>query len=118
MNYFELSRLMLAEILILVTALVVLGVDLGARNLGDSVRRRRMALGIALAGCLLAVAWLLFAVPEGRWGDGMFVSNALTRLVKGILVVLTAGTLLFRGGCRSPRTWGNMSPSCCSARSA
>lgn len=97
MNYLELARLTLAEAIVVVTALVVLGVDLklgAATALGI---RRGWACGLGVVGCVVAVAWLGVGAPAGSVAGGMLVSDALTRWVKMVLLGLTVGTLLLSG---------------------
>jgi NADH-quinone oxidoreductase subunit N len=95
MNYLDLARLVFPEILLVLTALVVLGIDLKLRAaLRPPQRRRAWATGTAIAGCLVAAAWLVIAAPEGTLPGGMFASDPVTRLVKVLLLGLTAGTFL------------------------
>ena len=97
MNYLELARLTLAEAIVVVTALVVLGVDLKLGREADVGWRRAWACGLGTAGCLGAMLWLAFGASDGSVNGGMLVSDALTRWVKGVLLVLTVGTLLLSG---------------------
>lgn len=92
-NYAQLAWLASAEILLVITALAVLGVDLKLRGTVTLEARRSAALGLGTLGCLLGAAWLLVAAPDGTAPGGMVVSDALTRLVKVVLLTLTAGTL-------------------------
>lgn len=97
MNYLELARLTLAEAIVVVTALVVLGVDLKLGTAAAFSRRRGVACGLGIAGCAAAAAWLWAGAPEGAVSGGMLVSDALTRWVKLVLLALTVGTLLLSG---------------------
>lgn len=94
MNYLELGRLSLAEAMVVVTALVVLGVDLKLGQGAGTGVRSRWACGIGAIGCLAAAVWLWIAMPEGALTGRMLVSDALTRWVKLVLLALTVGTLL------------------------
>ncbi|MCC6232203.1 MAG: NADH-quinone oxidoreductase subunit N [Verrucomicrobiales bacterium] len=100
MNYLDLARLAAAEILLVVTALVVLSVDLGLRQCDDLARRTRWAVALGVAGCVSAVVILWELVPEGAMPAGMFASDALTRGVKAGVLLLTAGSLLLSRGIR------------------
>ncbi len=100
MNYLELARLAGAEILVVLTALVVLSVDLGFRASDDLARRTRWAVGLGFAGCLAAIAGLLTVVPDGAMPLGMLVSDVLSRGVKMVLLALTAATLVLSRGIR------------------
>jgi len=97
MNYFELARLTLAEAIVVVTALVVLGVDLKMGSATALATRRGWACGLGVLGCVATVAWLWVGAPAGSIGGGMQVSDALTRWVKMVLLGLTVGTLLLSG---------------------
>lgn len=92
-NYAELARLAFAEILLVITALAVLGADLKVRTSMSIEGRRSVALAVGVGGCVVAMAWLLLAAPDGAAPGGMLASDPLTRLVKLILLALTAATL-------------------------
>lgn len=94
MSYLDLLRLTLTEAALVVTALVVIGVDLAMRERRDISARSGLALSIGLVGCLAGIIWLLTGAPDGDAGGGMFVSNPMARLVKAMLLALTCGTLL------------------------
>ncbi|MGE3311038.1 MAG: NADH-quinone oxidoreductase subunit N [Limisphaerales bacterium] len=97
MNYLELARLSLAEAMVVVTALVVLGVDLKLGPASALGMRRAWACGLGIAGCVAAGLWLVLGAPEGSVPGGMLVSDALARWVKCVLLALTVGTLLLSG---------------------
>lgn len=97
MNYSQLAQLTLAEAIVVVTALVVLGVDLKMGAKAELGTRRSWACGLGVLGCVAAVAWLWVGAPAGTLGGGMQVSDALTRWVKMVLLGLTVGTLLLSG---------------------
>ncbi len=96
-NYAQLAWLASAEVLLVITALAVLAVDLKLRSSATPERRRSVALGLGATGCALGIVWLLVAAPDGSAPGGMLVSDALTRLVKVILLALTVGTLGLSG---------------------
>lgn len=97
MNYLELARLTVAEAIVVVTALVVLGVDLKLAGTAEAGRRRGVASGLGVLGCVVAAGWLVIGAPEGTVAGGMLVSDALTRWVKLVLLGLTVGTLMLSG---------------------
>jgi len=97
MNYLELAQLTLAEAIVVVTALVLLGLDLKLGAGADGRMRRAWACGLGVAGCVASAAWLWFAAPEGAVSGGMLVSDSLTRWLKTVLLALTVGTLLLSG---------------------
>lgn len=92
-NYAELLWLASAEVLVVITALTVLGVDLKLRTSMSLEGRRSVALGLGALGCLVGMVWLLGMAPNGTAPGGMLASDPLTRLVKVILLGLTASTL-------------------------
>jgi len=97
MNYLELARLTVTEAIVVVTALVVLGVDLKLAGSAEAGRRRGVAGGLGVLGCVVAAGWLVIGAPEGTVAGGMLVSDALTRWVKLVLLGLTVGTLMLSG---------------------
>jgi NADH-quinone oxidoreductase subunit N len=94
MNYLELARLTVPELLLVVAALVALGFDLGWRTTRTLGFRRAGVLGIGLVGCVGAWGWLVGVAPEGNLGEGIWVSDALSRWVKAWVLVLAGGGLL------------------------
>lgn len=93
-NYRELALLAVAEIVLVLTALVVLGADLAARERRPPPARRARAAFLGVLGCGLAAAGLVGLAPEGVAPGAMLLGDPLTRWVKVVLLVLTAGTLL------------------------
>ncbi len=103
MSYLQLLGLVAPETIVVITALVVLGLDL--LILREQPLRHRFWMGAAFAafGCVLAAAWLLFINPPTHPAGevsgalpllrGMFVDDALVRLVKVALLGLTVFTI-------------------------
>lgn len=93
-NYFEILRLAAPETIVILTALVVLGIDLLV--LKDNSVQHRFTIGGAFAcfGCIGALAWTLNGHGSAVVVDGMLVSDPLTRLVKAALIALAIFTLL------------------------
>ncbi|HZQ46315.1 MAG TPA: NADH-quinone oxidoreductase subunit N [Verrucomicrobiae bacterium] len=104
MNYLELLRLVAPEAIVVITALVVLAVDLLVMR--EEPLRNRFRIGAVIAGfgCVVAAAWLLVMDQQvgalgGQGGfltlvGGMFVADPLTRLVKVALLALTLCTII------------------------
>ncbi len=65
LNYAELLWLASAEVLVVITALAVLGVDLKLRNSMSLEGRRSVALGLGALGCVVGMVWLLGMAPNG-----------------------------------------------------
>jgi len=103
LSYLQLLGLVAPETIVVITALVVLGLDL--LILREQPLRHRFWMGAAFAafGCVLAAAWLLFinspTHPAGEVSGalpllrGMFVDDGLVRLVKVALLGLTVFTI-------------------------
>src|SRR5581483_1740611 len=104
LNYLELLRLVAPEAIVVITALVVLAVDLLVMR--EEPLRNRFRIGAVIAGfgCVVAAAWLLVMDQQvgalgGQGGfltlvGGMFVADPLTRLVKVALLALTLCTII------------------------
>jgi NADH-quinone oxidoreductase subunit N len=93
-SYLELLKLAMPEAIVVITALVVLGIDL--TSMRGMETRLRLGIGamISCVGCVAAIAWMLVVPTLGDAGEGMLVVSPLTQLVKGGLLVLTMFTLL------------------------
>ena len=94
MSYLELLRLAMPETIIVITALIVLVVDLTTtRGVG---LRTRMIIGtmFTCVGCGIAIAWMLIMHDTANAFGGMLVADPLTQFVKIALLVLTAFTAL------------------------
>ncbi|HEV2207600.1 MAG TPA: NADH-quinone oxidoreductase subunit N [Verrucomicrobiae bacterium] len=94
MNYLELVRFCVPEIIVATTALLVLAVDLF--TLRELEYRTRLSIGTMLAGvgCLVAIAWMLALPQSANLSEGMLVVSRLTQWVKVCLLVLTCFALL------------------------
>jgi NADH-quinone oxidoreductase subunit N len=94
MNYFELLKLAAPETIVVLTALVVLAIDLTSMR-GFEVRLR-FAIGgmIASVGCAAAILWALVVPAHADALEGMLLVNPLTQLVKVCLLGLTIFTVL------------------------
>jgi len=93
-SYLQLLELAAPEIVVVVTALVVLAADLLA--LRDLELRFRLSIGalISIAGCLVSAGWMLALPQHADFFQGTLVADSLRELVKIALLVLTIFTLL------------------------
>jgi NADH-quinone oxidoreductase subunit N len=93
-NYSQLLQLLWPEIIVTITALIVMAADLlFLRRAALRVRFSTVAV-LASAGCMAAILKLLLAPIQGTLLDGIFLSNPLTNLVQAALLVITILTLL------------------------
>jgi NADH-quinone oxidoreductase subunit N len=92
MNYTDLFILLIPEVAVTLTALVVLGLDLGLMRRRPVKSRLAMAAFLTTMGCLASSCWLVAYDQPGRFYEGILVISNLNRLVKLILLVLTVFT--------------------------
>lgn len=92
--YLDLLRWLAPETILVVTAAVVLFVDLGLVQSRSLQARSRLGAGLTALGGLLCLGWLCHVPIAARWGEGMLVLGPLTPWIKGILVGLMALTVL------------------------
>ncbi|HYG35155.1 MAG TPA: NADH-quinone oxidoreductase subunit N [Clostridia bacterium] len=94
MSYLELLRLAAPETIVVVTAFVVMAAD--ALVLRELELRYRLLIGamISSVGCLAALGWIVAMPQNANIGQGLLISDSLTQLVKGVLLILTVFTLL------------------------
>jgi len=88
-----LFQLALPEIILVVTALLVLSLDLlvlGKRSLRV---RAGIATTLASAGCVIAIVRIVTAAHTANVLDGMLIANPLTQLVQVALLVMAILTL-------------------------
>lgn len=97
MSYLELLGLVAPETVVVITAFVVLAIDLIVMR-EESVKNRFWVGGLfACVGCLVGIAWLLAVAPPTNVSPilaAMFTSDPLARLVKAALLVLTFATVI------------------------
>jgi NADH-quinone oxidoreductase subunit N len=93
-NYAELLRLTLPEIVVAMAGLVLLTLDLTV--LRRSAVKVRLSVGalVGCAGCLVAAYLLIHAAVLGSLPDGMFVVTPLTCVVQIALLALAVLTVL------------------------
>jgi len=93
-NYAQLLRLALPEVIVVATALIVMAVDLLVLRRRTTHTRFTVAAGIASLGCIGAILRILFSPEVSNVLNGTLIANPLTHLVQIALLVLTVFTLL------------------------
>ena len=94
MNYLQLLKLAVPETIVVLTALVVLVIDLTSMR-GMETRLRFIIGGmVACVGCAAAIGWMLVMQPHGEVPGGMLVAEPLTSLMKMAVLALTIFTVL------------------------
>jgi len=93
-SYLEILKLAAPETVVVITALVVLAVDLLA--LREQPVQSRFSFGAAVAsvGCLLAILLAVGRHGHANLAEGMFVVDSLTNVVKAAILGLTIFTVL------------------------
>ncbi len=91
-DYFKLLSALGPEVIVVLTALLVLAADL--LGLQDTPRSYRMSIGAGLTtvGCAGAVAWMFMNRTTGTWHGGMFIIDPLNETVKAVILLLTVLT--------------------------
>jgi NADH-quinone oxidoreductase subunit N len=89
LDYLDLLRLVLPQIVVVVTALCVLSVDL--MLLRTSQTRLRSVAGaiLSVSGCAVAILWILHSPDSVSVLDGMLVLNSLAQRMQIVLLILT-----------------------------
>jgi NADH-quinone oxidoreductase subunit N len=96
-SYLDLLGLIAPETVVAITAFVALAVDLLVMREEPMRNRFMVTSAFACLGCVVAAAWLLFVEPPTGVSSmltGMFINDALTRLVKAALLGLTICTIV------------------------
>jgi NADH-quinone oxidoreductase subunit N len=93
-DYLALFAALAPEIIVVLTALLVLSVDL--LGLHDTPRSYRMniAAGLTTVGCAGAAGWMFLNPTVGNWHGGMFVIDPLNEVVKAVILLLTVLTAM------------------------
>jgi NADH-quinone oxidoreductase subunit N len=93
-DYLAILQLAAPETILVITALVVLVIDLSAMR--EQPIRFRLTIGAAFTsfGCLVALLWMLNIDTQGTILNGMLVVDPLTKVVKEIILLLTIFTAL------------------------
>ena len=94
MNYLELLKFAAPETIVVLTALVVLAIDLTSMR-GMETRLRLIIGGmVASVGCAAAIMWMLINPHHADALHGMLMVSPLTQIVKVCLLGLTICTVL------------------------
>jgi NADH-quinone oxidoreductase subunit N len=93
-DYAQLLRTALPEVIVVATALIVMAADLTVRHRCSSRVRFAVAAGVASLGCAGAIARILLVPQTANLLEGMLIANPLTHLVQIALLTLTIFTLL------------------------
>jgi NADH-quinone oxidoreductase subunit N len=94
LSYLDLLHLVLPEVIVVITALGVLSVDLIFLRTSESRLRGSVGAILSLAGCAMAIAWLLHTPQSANVLDGMLVLNPVAQRVQVALIILTMLTVL------------------------
>jgi NADH-quinone oxidoreductase subunit N len=93
-NYTQLLQLAIPQVIVVVTALIVMAVDLLVVRRQATSTRFAVASGLASVGCAGAILRILLAPSQANILDGTLIASPLTHLVQIALLVLTICTLL------------------------
>ena len=94
LSYNELLRLALPEIIVVATALIVMGLDLLALRHRSTSTRFTAATVLGSIGCVIAIARLVIAPVHTSIGNGVLIGNAFTDIAQIAILALTIATLL------------------------
>jgi NADH-quinone oxidoreductase subunit N len=93
-DYLQLLKLCAPETIVVVTALVVLFLDLAWLRTEPNRTRMTLAAMFTAFGCVVAFMWMLVMPEKASLLNGMLVVDPLTQLVKLSLLVLVVFTAL------------------------
>ncbi|HEX9201743.1 MAG TPA: NADH-quinone oxidoreductase subunit N [Acidobacteriaceae bacterium] len=93
-NYTQLLRLAMPQVIVVATALIVMAIDLLALRKSPTRTRFAVAATLASLGCAGAILRILLSPMQANILDGMLIANPLIHLVQIALLVLTIFTLL------------------------
>ena len=94
MNYGELLSLAAPETIVVVTALLVLGVDLWRARSQPLRQRMNLAVALGVLGCVASFLWMFYVPANEKILNGVLVVDPLTLLLKQALLVLSVFTLI------------------------
>jgi len=105
-DYLTLLSALAPEVIVVLTALLVLAVDL--LGLQDTPRSYRMSIaaGLTTLGCAGAVGWMFINPTVGNWHGGMLVIDPLNETVKAVILLLTVLTAMLSVDCKFTRHIG------------
>jgi NADH-quinone oxidoreductase subunit N len=93
-NYAQLLRLAMPEVIVVATALMMMATDLLFLRRRKTAVRFTVAAVLGSLGCAAAIVRLLSAPETASILDGMLIANPLTNLLQIALLVLSIFTLL------------------------
>ena len=93
-DYIQLLRLALPEIILVVTALLVMAIDLLALRRRPTRTRFAIAATLASLGCVLAIAHIALTPLQANFVDGTLIATPLTQLVQIAILAITVFVLL------------------------
>jgi NADH-quinone oxidoreductase subunit N len=99
-DYLGLLHLVMPEVIVVVAALCVLAVDLMFLRTSEVHFRGGVGVGISLAGCAAAIAWIVNVPRSANVLDGVLVLNPMAEKMQIALLVLTMLTILIYIGSR------------------
>lgn len=105
-DYLTLLTALAPEVIVVLTALLVLAVDL--LGLHDTPRSYRMSIaaGLTTLGCAGAAGWMFLNPTVGNWHSGMLVIDPLNETVKAVILLLTVFTAMLSVDCKFTRHCG------------
>jgi NADH-quinone oxidoreductase subunit N len=93
-SYLGLLHLVLPEVIVVISALCVLSADLIFLRTSDVRFRSAVGAMLSLAGCAVAVVWILHTPQSANVLDGMLVLNPLAQRMQIAFLILTMLTVL------------------------
>src|SRR5882672_10511525 len=93
-SYAELLGLAAPETALVITALVVLGVDLLALRDLDPRWRRIICALVCCVGCLVGIGWMVAFPQHANVAEGMFVLTPLIQFMKVALLIMAILTIV------------------------
>lgn len=92
MNYADLFFLLVPEVVLTVAAFAALSIDMGLMRHRPVPARMRMGAVITTLAAIAAAGWIWVSDAPGKYHDGMFVIDSLTRLIQLVILLLTVFT--------------------------
>lgn len=93
-DYAALFKLIVPEIIVVLTSLLVLVVDLGYLRQKPQALRMQAGGFVAALGSAVALFWMILSPADVYFHDGLLVINPLVQIVKGALLILAIFTAL------------------------
>ncbi len=93
-SYLDLLRLVWPEVIVVVTALCVLGADLMFLRASEARIRNTAGSLLSLTGCVAAIAWIVHTPQFANYLDGTIVVNPVAQRMQVALLILTMLTVM------------------------